>query len=387
MSGLSRREALRLGALGMSALALPGLLSACTSDGNPTTPLTTAAAVPSLAPFVASAAAPVTTGLPRRVAWLSTSDAEFFLALSKGMQTAAANRGVQFLTATSGNDAKKNLDQLTSLLARGLGMLAFQPVSGDVQKPALARALSQGVCVQGIISAPCTLQIAANQYAIGYGQGKAAADYARAQLGGKAEVFYFNLDSTSPQLQVRHRGVLDGLKTGGDGVRVVADITVNKISIDAGFATMNTVIQAHPNVSMVLGGDTLVVGAYRALQQSGKLRPEMYLSGVDGDSEALNLIRQGGPYRASTAFAWQLMGYGMGQFGADWIEGKAIPRVIVAKGLLLDSAASVTDYLDVNANPSAVFADAARYQKYLPLLGTTSYADRSTIWQQEVTPP
>ena len=57
----------------------------------------------------------------------------------------------------------------------------------------------------------------------------------------------------------------------------------------------------------------------------------MFLSGVDGDGEALDLIRAGGAYKLSIAFAWTLMGYGLGQFGADWIEGKEVPQIVVAR--------------------------------------------------------
>jgi len=149
---------------------------------------------------------------------------------------------------------------------------------------------------------------------------------------------------------------------------------------------MNTVIQAHPDIKIVMGGDTLVVGAYQALDQAGKLTDEMYLSGVDGDSQALELVSQGGAFKASIAFAWQLMGYGLGQFGADWIEGKPIPRVMVAAPLLLDSPELVETYLQDNAEPAAVFADRAKYEEYLPLLGNISYETRDQYWTEEYVP-
>ncbi len=38
---------------------------------------------------------------------------------------------------------------------------------------------------------------------------------------------------------------------------------------------------------------------------------------MDGDSEALALVKEGGAYKLSIAFAWTLMGYGLGQFGAN----------------------------------------------------------------------
>lgn len=122
------------------------------------------------------------------------------------------------------------------------------------------------------------------------------------------------------------------------------------------------------------------------MEQGGRLTDQMYLSGLNGDSNALKLVKQGGPYRASLAWGWQLMGYGMGQFAADWIEGKDIPRIMVAEAILLDSPARVDAFLADNADPARVFKDRKRYEHYFPLLGNVSYATRRTVWQQEYVP-
>jgi ribose transport system substrate-binding protein len=113
----------------------------------------------------------------------------------------------------------------------------------------------------------------------------------------------------------------------------------------------------------------------------------MFLSGVDGDREALDLIKAGGAYKQSIAFAWTLMGYGLGQFGADWIEGKEVPRVLVANGVNLDSASAVSRFEGASADPASVFADRSAYEEYLPLFGNVSYATRHTYWTSAVDPP
>jgi ribose transport system substrate-binding protein len=265
--------------------------------------------------------------------------------------------------------------------------MAMQPLDPDTDAVVLRRAIDKGVCAQGIITAPSTLQVAASQYEIGFDQGKAAADYVTSSLGGEAQVLYFNLDSAAPQLRVRHRGVLDGLATGGKGIRVVRDLTVAEISTTSGFRTMMSALQSNSDIKVVLGGDTIVVGAFRALRESGRLRDDMFLSGVDGDREALDLVKAGGAYKLSIAFAWKLMGYGLGQFGADWIEGKRVPRVMVARGVKLDSATAVGSFQAASADPAAAFADRTRWDAYLPLYGSVSHRDRSTYWTEPVDPP
>jgi ribose transport system substrate-binding protein len=383
LSPLSRRDVLRLGAVGAAGLLSLDLLAACGGGGDGTSELDPDA----LEPFKPDDSAGRSTGLPARIAWASTADSEFFLALGRGMQDAARERDVEYVTATSGNDPGTHVDQMNGFLQQGVGSMAMQPLNPDADSLVLQRAIDKGVCTQGIITAPSTIQVVASQYQIGYDQGKAAADYVTENLGGNAQVLYFNLDTASPQLQIRHRGVLDGLKTGGGGIEVVGDLTVADISTTSGFNTMMSALQTHSDIKVVLGGDTIVVGAFEALRGAGKLKDDMFLSGVDGDREALDLIKAGGAYKLSIAFAWTLMGYGLGQFGADWIEGKTVPRVVVAKGVKLDSAAAVNRFTAASADPASVYADRERYESYLPLYGNVSHANRHTYWTEPVDPP
>ncbi|NMN98593.1 sugar ABC transporter substrate-binding protein [Antrihabitans stalactiti] len=385
----SRRQLLQHGAIGTSGIAAAAVLSACGSDRNNGAGDSPASALPeppaALEPFDSTRPAGPATGLPRRAAWANTASVQFFLALSAGMEAASKERGLQYLTAVSGDDPAANLRQLESFVARGIGALAFQPLDQQIQRPVLEAALRQGICVQGLISPTSTLQIAASQYNIGFTQGKAAADYIVQRLQSKAAVHYFNGDSVSPQLKLRHTGVLDGLRTGGAGIRVVSDVA-GLVDYDEGGEIMREVIAEYPDIKVILGGDAAAVGAYRELDRSGKLTEDMYFSGVDGDREALTLVKARGPYRASIAFAWQLMGYGLGRFAADWIDGKDIPRVVVAAPIVVDSPEGVDAYLADNANPGAVFAVRQRYERYLPLLGNVSYRTRETIWRDEYIP-
>ena len=383
MSILSRRRLLKLGALGTAGFLSSEFLAGCgSSDAGPT-----ALDPNTLNTFDPKRTKGAATGLPSRIAWASTADSEFFLALGSGMQQAAKERNVDYVTATSGNDPAKHVDQMNAFLQQGIGSLAMQPLNPDADSLVLQRAIDKGVCTQGIITAPSTMQVVASQYQIGFDQGKAAADYVITHLGGNAKVLYFNLDSASPQLKLRHKGVLDGLATGGGGLQIVGDLTVADISTTSGFNTMMSALQTHSDIKVVLGGDTIVVGAYKALKDSGKLTDDMFLSGVDGDSEALALIKAGGAYKLSIAFAWKLMGYGLGQFGADWIDGRDVPQLLYARGVKLDSVAAVDEFAAASADPSSVFADRARYHQYLPLYGNVSYRSRHDYWTSPVDPP
>ena len=390
LEDVTRRDALRLGAIGLSGLIGAPILAGCGSASGPGATSTHVSNTPgvALAPFDPSAPAGGPTGLPRRIAWANTADIDIFTRLADGISTAANDTGLGFLTANAGGDPQQNADQITTFLARGVGAMTIQPLNAASQAPLMDEALKQGVCVIGIITHPCTIQVAASQYDIGLQQGAAAAAYIAGALHGRATVFIQNQGPVAPQLQLRTDGVLAGLKHAGSGVTILDSVVpASAYATVAGtFQYMTTELQRNPNINVVLGDDSFVLGAYRAFQQSGSLSHEMYFSGVDGDEGSLALIRQGTPYRASLAFAWPLMGYGMGRFAADWIDGRPVPRIMVAKTTLVDSPAAVAAFQADNANLKRTFENRDSYQKYLPLLGNVSYAGRRTVWDVDYVP-
>ena len=237
----------------------------------------------------------------------------------------------------------------------------------------MKEAIDQGAAVLSLVTPPSTSQAIADQYKVGNTQGLAAAKYITENLGGNAKVVYFNTD-TIEVLKARNQGAIDGVMTAGPGVEIVANIQPPAITQEGGFEAMNTILQQHPDVNVILGGDTYVLGALSALQAAGAVKDDMYLSGIDGDAQALAEIEKGGIYRASFAFAYPLMGYAWGQFAADWIEGKAIPQVMQLNAIELNSPETIAKF---NADMEAV---AQTWQStkndYLTMLGSINYDTR-----------
>jgi ribose transport system substrate-binding protein len=167
----------------------------------------------------------------------------------------------------------------------------------------------------------------------------------------------------------------DGLK-GLPGVTIVADITPNPVNKEGGFATMNTILQAHPDVDVVLGADTVVLGALAALEAAGKARPDQFLGGIDGEPEAVSEIKKGnGPYKASIALSSPVFGYAMGQHAADWLEGKSVPQAMDVLPSAL-SGDNLKQYEADLVNPAAVYADPARRDVYLKMYGNICFDTR-----------
>jgi Periplasmic binding protein domain len=153
--------------------------------------------------------------------------------------------------------------------------------------------------------------------------GEEAAGYIEARLKDKAKVVLLTHDQLQ-FLAPRFAAMRDSLKD-MPGVTIVADISPLTVDEAGGAATMRTILLAEPDIDVVLGADTVVLGALAALRESGKARPDQFLGGIDGEPAAVAEIKSGGPYKASVSLASPIFAYAMGQHAADWLEGKSIP--------------------------------------------------------------
>ena len=177
-------------------------------------------------------------------------------------------------------------------------------VAAPVDPASLSHSLQEimwaGGYVGTIVPPPATSLLNAPQYATGKALTDAAVAYINDHLGGKANVVLLTQDQIE-FLAPRFAAMRDGLK-GLPGVTIVADITPNPVNKEGGFATMSTILQAHPDIDVVLGADTVVLGALAALQAAGKARPDQFLGGIDGEPEAVAEIKKGGaPTRRASA--------------------------------------------------------------------------------------
>lgn len=312
--------------------------------------------------------------LKRVLTFVQENDREFLQGVDHGLSQAAKDRGLEYSKVVVENDAVKAAEQLRLLRASKVG--AVIGTSSDA--PAISRALQEviwsGAFVGTVMPPPATLLVNAPQYATGKALTDAAIVYINAKFGGKARVVLLTQDTMqylSPRFQAM-RDALDKLP----GVTIVADIAPRPVSKEGGFATMNTILLANPNIDVVLGADAVVLGALKALRTVGKDRPDQFLGGIDGEPEAVSEIKKGSsPYKASISLASSVFGYAMGQFAADWLEGKSIPQAMDILPIAL-TRENITQYEADLVNPAAVYADPDRRNSYLKMYGNICYDTR-----------
>ncbi len=365
----------RLAALSVAALLAAGFLGAGTSwssaeDGPPGITKPTI-----FAPF--DPKAPACTpppGLTKVLAFAQDNEREFMQGVDHGLEMAAKDRGLEYRRALANNDAAKMVEQVQLLLAAKVGAIVAAPVDPASLSHSLQEVIWSGGYIGTIVPPPATSLLNAPQYETGKRLADLAAAYIKDKLGGKANVVLLTQDQIeflAPRFQA-FRDVLKQIP----GVTIVADITPNPVNKEGGFATMNTLLQAHPDVDVVLGADTVVLGALAALEAAGKARPDQFLGGIDGEPEAVSEIKKGnGPYKASIALSSPVFGYAMGQHAADWLEGKSIPQAMDILPTALTTE-NLPQYEADLKDPAAVYADAARRDTYLKMYGNICYDTR-----------
>ena len=314
------------------------------------------------------------SGLTKVLAYVQENEREFLQGVGNGLTLAAKNRGLEYRRVVVENDAAKAAHEIDMFRAAKVGALIGTSSNPAVISGSLQNVIWSGAFVGTVVPPPATLLLNAPQYATGKALTDAAIAYINTTLGGKANVVLLTQDSMQ-YLSPRFVAMRDGFDK-LPGVTIVADITPDPVSKEGGFSTMNTILLANPDVDVVLGSDSVVLGALQALRAAHKDRPDQFLGGIDGEPEAVSEIKNGvGPYKASVALSSPVFGYAMGQFAADWLEGKSIPQTMDILPIALTKQ-NIAQYEADLGDPQSVFSDAVRRKAYLKMYGNICYDTR-----------
>ena len=365
----------RLGRRPMRLLMAAGILVATASQSAAQDGPAGIAVPEVLAPYDAGAhACGAPPGLTSALVFAQDNEREFMQGVRHGLAEAARQRGLDYRVVLAGNDPALQQEQVRLLAAEGVGAVVAAPVDPPGLAPSLQSLLWKGAYVGTVVPPPATTILNAPQYLTGKALGDAAAAYIRDHLGGRADVVLLTQDSIE-FLAPRFVAIRDALKD-MPGVAIVADISPNPVDKEGGMATMKVVLEAHPDVDVVLGADAVVLGALAALRAAGKDNTDQYLGGIDGEPEAVAEIRRpDSPYKASIALSSPVFGYALGEHAANWLEGKSVPQAmdILPIALTIDNLAGYEADL---RNPAAVYADPVRRSAYLKMYGNICYDTR-----------
>lgn len=368
--------------LGIQALALAIAMPLTAASGQAegiSTPVV-------LPPFDATQANCQTTpGRERSLIFAQDNQRQFMQGVSFGLAAAARDRGLAYSVLLAENDAARALAQIRGLHDTPVGGVVVAPVDSEAISSSLRRLIGEGVYVGTIVPPPAVTLLNAPQYLTGRLLGEAAARHIRERLAGRANVVILSHDSLE-FLAPRFVAMRDALRQ-VPGATIVADISPVTVDHQGGFDMMNTILVANPRIDVVLGADTVVLGALAAMRAAGKARSDQFVGGIDGEPEALAELRTpDSPYKTSISLSSPIFGYAMGQHAADWLEGKSIPQAmdILPRALTQET---LVQYEEDGRDPGAVFRDPRRRGQYLAMYGNICFATRSNFinfpWSSE----
>ena len=121
----------------------------------------------------------------------------------------------------------------------------------------------------------------------------------------------------------------------------------------------------------------------QAMEAAGKDPATTLIGGAAGDDRVGELIASGDSlYKASVSFNIPVIGTAVGNWAADWIEGKNVAQLAVVHPFVLTNAETFEEFTADLSDPEGVFADPERFAQYIELLGTVKYAERDNIWDE-----
>jgi ribose transport system substrate-binding protein len=363
------RAAMRVG-ISLPALLLLLCFSAAAQDGPQG--LTAPEILPPFNPLAQACSAP--PGLQNILTFAQDNERQFMQGVARGLSDAAKKRGLEFRIVLADNDPKKMVAQVQAQLGDKVGAVVAAPVHPPSLAPFLQQLIWSGAYVGTVVPPPAVTILNAPQYLTGKVLAESAATYIRDKLKGKAKVVLLTHDSLqflSPRFAAM-RDVLQEMPN----VTIVADISPLTVNKEGGLAMMRTILLAHPDIDVVLGADTVVLGALQALREAKKARTDQFLGGIDGEPEAVAEIKSGdSPYKASVSLSSPVFGYALGHYAADWLEGKSVPQAMDILPSLL-TRENIAQYEADFADPAAVFADSKRRDAYLKMYGNICYDTR-----------
>ncbi len=321
-----------------------------------------------LPPFEPSAGlCTVPDGLTRTIGFSQDNDRQFIEGVGDGLERAANDRGLGFEARIAHDDAKQQAADVDAFLAAKTGAVIVAPVDAFDLAPHLQQLIWAGTYVGAVVPPPATTILNAPQYLTGKTLADEAARYVEEKLGGRANVVLLTHDSLQ-FLAPRFVAMRDAFRNMRN-VRIVADISPQSVTPQGGYETMKLILAANAQVDVVLGADTVVLGALRALREAGKARPDQFLGGIDGEPEAVAEIKAGGPYKASVALSSPVFGYALGAFAADWLDGMHVPQAMDVLPFAITNE-NMAQYEADQADPGAVYKDPMRQEEYLRFYGS-----------------
>ena len=244
----------------------------------------------------------------------------------------AERRGYEWVEGSANGDCEKQVQDIEGFVAAGVDAIVFLPLCGiDPYLPVVQSAKEAGIVVVGYSTA-----IPGGDSSIVYanidGARAVAAEALRwleEDFTGDPETFSWAL-FTFDQCGMACTDRTDPIRQIITEATGVAPLEAESVAEASGLEATETFLQADPGLNMVIGiNDAGALGAYQAfvaqIEQDGRDPGEIFVGGMDGQNEALELLAgadEYGIYRVSGALILDQLGKAVADLPANILEGQ-----------------------------------------------------------------
>ena len=270
-----------------------------------------------------------------------TLQSPFYVQLKDGAEAAATAGGDTLVFLDANGDVSKQNDDIQDLITQGVNVLIINPVNPEAVAPSLEAAAAAGIPVITVdrpVAKGAVAHIGRDNKAMGKMVGEAVLARLKADGVEAAQIIEIQGDAGGSVMMDRRDGFHAALE--GSGHTIVEGPYAEYIRANA-VTAMQDLIQANPDVKVVYAhNDDMALGALQVLKESG--RTDVLVAGVDGLSEALGVMAEGGPYVATALNDPQYLGDVTIQVARELAAGKTVPAFVDA-GSQAVTAANVGD--------------------------------------------
>lgn len=219
------------------------------------------------------------------------STIDFLVETNKHLKYMLEDAGYEVLIHDPGFDSTKQLNDWETWISMGVKGIIAWPNNIDAAVPITKKAAAAGVKVvsmapywEGIHSQTIT-----PNYETGYIGGKMCAEWMQKTFGG-APVKAAVMRSEDPHFDERGQGYAAGIKENYPQAEVLEFYAFN--GRDEIYQKVSSLLVAHPDLKIVMGGTTEIMGAYSALLDAGVAPddPEGYVQSFDVSNEILSIM-------------------------------------------------------------------------------------------------